>query len=201
MNTIDELFFASWLANRDAERFATRLERLDFLAVASGSFGELRSFPAGPIGLPALMEAKWSFVNGQFLATVCLVLLVVEHLLSGQLREDGSDASELDFPALLGTAQSARVLTPERAEALLRLREHRNQYVHASPRFTGGALHRLEREGTSLDTSFEADAKTALTTLFGMLQGPPFKNEEPVKSVSAAARPCPPRRRRRECLP
>src|SRR5437899_2629054 len=76
------------LQQADALTLTERVHRfLRFEGIEGPVRNHLHHLPAGPYGVPALMEAREAFINGHYLATVCLCHLVLEHLIVGYLRE------------------------------------------------------------------------------------------------------------------
>ena len=168
-----------WLTVEDASSRAARSARLEFVIQAYGSPRHML-IPGGFVPFRALEEAKWCFVNGQFLACVLLCQLMLEHLLAGQYELMGNDrAKEEGFKRLCDRALADRLISESEHTTFSVLRRLRNPYTH--PRNMDDS-ERLERrmmtQHRPMEEILEDDARHALAAAFRITQRYPFGFEQ-----------------------
>lgn len=161
----------------------TRAERASRYSIFLSEFGP----PADMLlfgGLPALLaihELQRTFISGNYLATILLAQVFVEHSLAGSYRMAGrDDIVEAGLGTLIDQALNDEGLSPEVAGRLHDLRTMRNPYTHphagAPPR---SYMARLRDRGPEPFAMAEADAMEAVQIVVDYLRhgspdwGPP----------------------------
>ena len=167
--------YLEWLVAEDEASREARLERLRWLVE---TFGEPRHllFRGGPISYRAFEEARLCFLNGQFIATTLLSQVVLEHMLAALFHSaERDDLKGSGFKRLVDEAVKERIITSEEHAAFDRIRQRRNPVVHyRDPMNQESIIYRAIREDTTIRQVLEDDAKTALSTIFNLLNRYPF---------------------------
>jgi hypothetical protein len=116
-------------------------------------------------------EARRTFVNGDFVATILLASAFIEHRLSSHLRSKGYvKATRQGLAQMIACAREHDFASPFLLDKVDRLRRIRNPFVHLKP-FEGddGLLKRMIRgEAEEPAKLLEQDAKTALSLMYTM---------------------------------
>jgi len=164
-----------WLADEDAATRPSRASRLEFVVRSYGAPRHIL-FPGGCVSFWAFEEAKWSFVNGQFLACVLLCQVMLEHVLAGQYGLAGDDeAKRKGFKRLCDMSLADGRITLAEHNGFDLLRRLRNPYTH--PR-TMDDPERIERramnEQRPAEDILEEDARHALVAALRLTQRYPF---------------------------
>lgn len=158
---------------------ATREERASRLRFIKEEFGP----PVDMVlvgGVPAMFaiqEMTHSFVVGNFMATVLLAQVFVEHSLGGSFILGGDDTTATSgFAKLINESLSRGDLSADLADRLHELRKMRNPYSHPSPGVTPRSyMGRLrEKEVYIPEDLAEQDARFALQVVVDFL-----RNESP----------------------
>jgi len=119
-----------WLKKEDSTCFPDRLERLNWLA-SKLPIAEYWIFPGGLISKYSFEEARYSFVYGQYLATVVLGLSYIERTLAALFYGAGRDELErASLAVLLQEARNLGWLDEKEFDNLQRAREIRNPITH-----------------------------------------------------------------------
>lgn len=167
--------FKDWLEAEDQARFHGRLGRLKF---AVEQYGEPRHqlMTGGMIGYRAFEEARWCFVNGQFIACVVLTQMVLEHMLAGLFRIAGrDDIADAGFRRLLEEAQTESFISSVEFDKFEGLRKLRNPYSHSRRPLADDSIEmRMLKANAPYEEIVENDASEALQMLFSILQRKPF---------------------------
>lgn len=167
--------YLEWLVGEDEASREARLERLRWLVE---TFGEPRHllFRGGPISYRAFEEARLCFLHGQFIATTLLSQVVLEHMLAGLFHSAGrDDLKGSGFKRLMKEAVKERIISAEEHDAFERIRQRRNPVVHyRDPMNQENIMYRAMREDTTIRQVLEDDARTALYTIFNLLNRHPF---------------------------
>jgi len=166
---------SKWIEEEDV---ASRPLRLSRLALIANEYGPPRHLliPGGFVPAQAFEEARWCYVNGQFIGCVLLCQVVLEHILAGQFYLMGKDRiAESGFRDLCAEAEKERFISAEERMLFDSLRMKRNPYVH--PRGMDRA-DRIERrmmvEDSDMDEILIKDARLAIGTVFRLLKRYPF---------------------------
>jgi hypothetical protein len=167
-----------------------RIERYRFIWEEFGPPADML-LTAGFPGSFALHELKRSYLYGNFMATVLLAQIFVEHTLSGAyVLSEKQNAIRKGFAALIDAACDGGVISSELAAAFHRLRSMRNTNTH----FTIG-----DGEGTYMGRFLESkcrdpdefalkDAEFAIRTVNDFLRYcSPNWNPEKVKWIEEDA--------------
>ena len=125
---------AHWLEQDDAGSRPHRAQRakqvLDSIAFPESGF----LFFGGMEASQSFTEARLAYVNGLYLATVLLVLVIVEQELAGTLYAAGVEkAKKLRLEDLPSMSFEERFITQGEHELLNELREIRNAHSHYRP--------------------------------------------------------------------
>jgi hypothetical protein len=176
----DETDLTQHLMRDLADGLPGKLARSRRLVELSGLLGEGGTFMhGGETPWVAFEEARWSFIHGNYIATVQLCQGVVEHVLAALLHGAllSSDLPpRITFSATIQRCLESGILDASNAAALRTLSELRNPLAHF--RNLDDETH-LSRRMLSLDTpSMEilaADADTAIETVHRVLGLPQFR--------------------------
>ncbi|MBU1260517.1 MAG: hypothetical protein KJ757_01560 [Planctomycetes bacterium] len=163
---------------------ATRTVRAKRLQFIQEEFGP----PANMVligGIPAMFalhEMTHSFVVGDFMTTILLAQVFIEHTLGGSFIMAGDDDTATGgFAKLIKECVSDASITSVLAEKLDELRRMRNPYTHPNPGVTPRShMGRImEQEIYNPEELAEKDARTALRTVVDFLRnGCPNWNPE-----------------------
>jgi hypothetical protein len=151
----------------DARTVSERTERLRFLRSI---------FPRGAGFLMPLetslvfSEAKMTFINGEFIATVLLASAFIEHRLGAYLEGKGfRKESKGGLAAIVACARDEGLVDYHLLAKTERLQKIRNPFVHLKPHTHAYNLGRRAMANTrNLATVMEADAKDALSIMYAM---------------------------------
>jgi hypothetical protein len=157
------------LANWNENTFSQRVERLRYLD---------RIYPPGYGMMSVAMyylfdEAKFTFVNGQFVATILLTQSMIEQWLDGVLKEKGIKTKKPNpgLKEILEKVESHKLLHPFIIEKVDRLRQIRNPFVHYRPMDDPDNLDlRSFNQNTNMNALLEKDAKEALALMYEIIQ-------------------------------
>lgn len=158
---------------RDAEE-KIRPERLARLRFIQEEFGPPADMLlTGGIGaMFAINELKWSFVYGNFMATIFLCQTFAEHSLAGPFALGGDDEHvERGMKHLIDESLKRKAISSDLAARLNELREMRNPYTH--PRILQkkqSLLDRVVKTKKEPWSMAEADAKTAIQIVVDFLR-------------------------------
>jgi hypothetical protein len=146
----------------ETETAEYRVERYRFLWAEFGPPADMLLVGGIP-AMFALDELKRSYAYGNFMATVLLAQIFVEHSLGGGFGLAGQDdVAEKGFGGLIGAALDGRI-TPELATTLHRLRKMRNPYTHYIPGAgTRSYMGRIREMFMSPEDLVVEDAKFAI---------------------------------------
>ena len=167
----DQIDLAAWLQTEDDATRSYRLERLGFLVNEFGSVGAgPMCFHGGELSKRCFEEARWSWVNGQFIACTiicqCFVEISLRSLLSARGLNVGASDYWLERTGMYELTKKARkigLLTEDEVSALNRLRKNRIQYIHARPIFSKNHfMRRVLSTGETPEDTCEHDAQEAI---------------------------------------
>jgi len=164
-----------WLSVEDDASRSSRSARLEFVVQASGPPSNML-IPGGFVPARALVEAKWSYINGQFLACIMLCQAMLEHVLAGQFTLMGKDALiKKGFERLCDEALADHLISPSEHRAFSNLRLLRNPYVHPKRMNDPTRLERrMMTEKRSQEEIVEDDARRALLAVLRLMDRYPF---------------------------
>lgn len=158
------------------EDLPKRVAKFKLLTALTNDFGGTMLFGGHPSSL-AYGEARSSFVNGNYVATIMLCQSLMEHLLAAYLH--GTLMLELKakqkFGETLKECQSRGLLCDGDVHDLQRLGQLRNPLAHY--RNINDADHLDRRAMTTEEQPFEiceADAEFAIRTVIRLLGKPQF---------------------------
>ncbi len=155
-----------------------RITRLRYLGDQARTLGSSGTMMMG--GSPtynALAEARSSFINGNFAATVILCQAMAENLLGGVLGLDGSEVpNRIQFTETLKRCQEKGYLNPQVIAQLRKLGELRNPLSHY--RSIADPSH-VDRRSMDQDSHYldilENDAFFAIALIMRLLSQKPFR--------------------------
>lgn len=134
LSDLDDLDFARLLLadmHDDLHGKVSRFRQLEDLMSAIGSRRSM--IPGGEVAYTAWVEARSSFVHGNFLATVLLAQALAEQMLAAMLTL-GIDAEpippKIDFRKTLKRCRARDMISQRDADDLERLMEMRNPLSH-----------------------------------------------------------------------
>lgn len=156
-----------------------RLIRLRFLMDVGATLGSQGTMIFGgyPAGL-AYGEARSSFVNGNFLATVVLCQSLAEHLLAALLNAALPDSvpNKVQFRDTLKKCKEHGLLTDQDIADLTRLSELRNPVTHFRHLDdTSHVARRAINADEPVNTLLEGDAYFAIALAVRILAKAPFR--------------------------
>ena len=125
-----------WLAAEDGARAATRLRRLSYVAREYGPPIAIQVYH-GDLAQSFFEEARWAFVNGQFISTVLLCQCFIEASLRSVFGAGGVSGFGVEdewiekagFFELVEKAREHEILGAELAEECHAVRKMRVEYV------------------------------------------------------------------------
>jgi hypothetical protein len=156
-----------------------RLSRVRFLMDVGSTLGSHGTMIFG--GEPAAQayaEARSSFVNGNFLATVVLCQSLAEHLLAAFLHSAllHSVPQKVQFRDTLKACKEHGLLMDQDIADLTRLSELRNPVTHFRHLDdTSHVLRRAISSGEPVNTLLEGDAYFAISLVVRILAKAPFR--------------------------
>jgi hypothetical protein len=119
-----------WLAREDERCRSDRIARLDWLASQMPQ-AEYLSFRAGLVSKHLFEEARYSFVYGQFLASILLGFAFIEITLAAWFYTAGrNDLERAPVSRLLSEAKDAAWLTDDEYNRIEDIRCKRNPITH-----------------------------------------------------------------------
>lgn len=167
---------AEILCSADSETLAERAQRLAWLE-RNGQPASGRLLPGGFGAATAFWEAGACFVAGQFLATILLTQVCLEHLLAGLLAmlPDDGKTRKLSAQDLFKRALEEEFISQAEFELFDRLRRSRNPHAHPRSMDDPQALpRRIIDTQTPADEIYKEDAEEAIKALKDLLDRPPF---------------------------
>lgn len=116
-------------------------------------------------------EARRTFVNGDFVATILLAAAFIEHRLASHLRSKGYvKAARQGLAQMIACARQHDFASPFLLDKVDRLRRIRSPFVHLKPfEHDDGLLERMIRGAVEEPARLlEKDAKAALSLMYTM---------------------------------
>lgn len=155
----------------------SRFRQLADLSMHLGSAGTMLT--GGETTHAAWVEARSSFVHGNYVATVMLCQGLAEHMLGSHLalRIDAAQLpARMAFKEILSRCRSEGVIGPEDADRLRRLMALRNPLSHFRGLEDPTNLSRRALDtGESAQSHLFADASFAIATAIRILSLPEFR--------------------------
>lgn len=154
-----------------------RVARFRYIADIGKSMGKGGTMIfGGQAASNAYLEARSSFVNGNFIATVILCQSLIENLLAAFLYASSEILPEkIKFVETLRRSKEKGILSDEDARELKRLIELRNPLMHFRDVNDDGNLTRRSiAENVSADEILERDAYFAIGVAIKILSKKPF---------------------------
>lgn len=161
---------AIWLDKEDRSERNRRIKRLQWLAEIMPS-REYLLYPGGWMSMHLLEEARYSFVYGQYLATIVLGMAYIERTLAAFIYGAGrSDLERAAISVLLREGVEEGWLTPEEYTALDHARTLRNPVAHFRAPLTEDTIeHRSLMLGEQPYSVLEQDARNVIQAAFHIL--------------------------------
>ena len=157
-----------WVKQEEEVKREGRIERLRWLVDNTPSTQHGFLFHGGEMAARLSEEARYCFVEAQYLATTILCVSFVEHHLSGMIYGAGDDDAE-DFTAYnaIQKAKERGLISDDEASTLHDARIVRNPIAHFQAPSTEDILSkRAIEKGVSTQQIIEEDAKDALHAMF-----------------------------------
>jgi len=151
---------------------AERTERIQFIQKEFGSPTDMLLVGGTP-AMFALREMQNSFVVGNFMATILLSQVFIEHSLGGSFMMMGDDDTATGGLAkLIDKSLLDCTITSELAEKLHKLRKMRNPYTHPNPGVTDRSyMGRMAKKKIfNSEQLAEEDARIALQTVVDFIR-------------------------------
>jgi len=148
------------LSQSDAIRRDARADRIEWLSLHIN----IPSFIAGRAEtLQLVEEARDTFVDGHFAATLMIAMAVIEHCVVEHLQIRRLIGASPSFSTALNRASENRLFPPDWIERATRLSQRRNPYAHLKDEDHPHALGaRIQSENRHPRSIMEGDAKDAL---------------------------------------
>ena len=169
--------YREWLVAEDAARMRGRIGRLRFLVKEYGPANGVQLFH-GELAVRFFEEARWCFVNGQYIACVLLCQCFLENSLRSLLAVAGHSYGVCDkwleragFYELIEKACECGIIDGKDARNFHRVREMRVEYVHARPAFSNRRIAcRIIKENKDVVKLAEQDARRAVKVMLEINQ-------------------------------
>lgn len=164
--------FEEWIIQNHEMKWNARIERLMWLQEHTPQFEHGFLFRGGQMGLQLWEEARYCFVEGQYLATTILSLSFIEYQLSGIMYGAGVDEAE-DYTAFktIDKAYKMQLITSEERDLLHKVRKRRNPIAHfQSPLDEYTLSRRAVSENSQPEKILEGDAEDALMAVFSVIK-------------------------------
>jgi len=152
----------------DENSRSARAARIDWASSLYQSTGLV----AGKIVPLSLMEeARVSFVNGQFMASVLCATSVVEHLLVDELVARGLHNGKPTLGTSIGAARSAQIFPAEMLNRMEELNNLRNPIAHhRDPLDASTLVSRFLSHKVHPNTLMERDSRFALEVMYDLFR-------------------------------
>lgn len=152
-----------------------RYRQLIDMSAALGENGTM--FPGGTASFYAWVEARSSFVSGNFIATILLCQATAENVLAGMLHAFHEDVPpKVQFSYTLTRCEALGIVENSQIEGLKKLASLRNPLSHFRSVSDGQNLTRRAMAGDELAEDILAhDAHFAMTTVVSLLSSSPFR--------------------------
>jgi hypothetical protein len=159
-----------WLTNEEMICRADRVTRLDWLATITPN-AEYLTFPGGLTAKYLFDETRYSFVYGQFLASILLGFAFIEMTLAAWFHMSGrDDLDRVNVSKLLSEAKMAGWLTEEEHSRIEAIRRVRNPAVHfRAPLAEDSIEYRAFSEHEHTYSVIEKDARAVVAAVMHML--------------------------------
>lgn len=172
--TVDRDYIHSWLNDEDYKTLIARTDRLFSIATLIEESDEGLLFHGGVLTHRAFEEARWCWVNGQFIACTILCQCFVENSLRSMFGARGYSSGESDqwithssMKELIEKSVEIDLIDQDLAVRLNQLRKMRNPYIHTRPVFSDGHfMKRVVDLGEMPETLCEEDARQAIIIMF-----------------------------------
>jgi len=171
-----------WLLNENETSLQGRLMRLDYIVREYGIEDGIQVFPGGLLSKRHFEEARWNFVNGQFIGCVLLCQCFLESSLRGLIILLGSKSGvdeewieKVGFYELIIHSLQMRIISEKQAAEFHWIRITRSKYVHPKPVYSKKSfMVRVLNEKLSSEAIFYKDAKRAIKIVLQLIKNPPF---------------------------
>ena len=159
-----------WLSQEDTACRDDRLIRLRWLS-ENAPMSKYWAFPGGLISKYLFEETRYSYVYGQFLATIVLGLSYIEHTLAGLFFASGrNDLKRASITSLLKEALDYNWITQEEFNNLDHARKIRNPITHfREPGNEKTVEYRAIMESELPYKIIEEDAQQVMVTVLNLL--------------------------------
>lgn len=159
-----------WLTREDESCRSDRIARLDWLACRMPE-AEYLTFPAGLTSKHLFEEARYSFVYGQFLASILLGFAFIEMTLAAWFYMAGrNDLERATVSKLLSEAKDAGWLTEDEYRRIEDIRCKRNPVTHFRAPLSENSIEcRALNANDHPYAVIEQDARDVMTTVMHIL--------------------------------
>ena len=163
------------LRKTDNESFEDRLHRLKYL---NKIFPHDLFLGADQETIYILSEAKMTFINGEYIATILLTIAFIERLMQSHYESIGlGKIAKRGLKAMIAHANKNELLHPYLLEKFDLLRKKRNPLTHLKPFEHEHNLSQRIINGIKNDEQYvnpilmlEEDAKEAITLMYALLK-------------------------------
>lgn len=141
-----------------------RVERIEWLSLHSPTFPTVMGRAET---LQLLREARESFVNGHFVASLVVALAFIEHSLVEELQLLKLTQGSPSFSDALSIAETEKIFPPDWLARARRLSLRRNSYAHLKQEAHSHTLGaRIRQEKQHPNAIMETDAKDAIDLMY-----------------------------------
>ncbi|HOX41185.1 MAG TPA: HEPN domain-containing protein [bacterium] len=155
---------ATGLRAHDHRTFKKRLERVENLKKVMPDAAYLMSFESHCV----FTEAKNTFINGEFVASILLANAFIEHWLQVHLESKGFEVeSKKGLKQILGFIKKNKMLHEYLVEKINNLRLLRNPFAHLKPaNYLHGILNKVSSQQQFPDEVLEKEALKAIELMY-----------------------------------
>lgn len=159
-----------WLSNEDSVCFEDRASRLSWI-VERMPQSEYVTFPGGHVSKFLFEEMRYSFVYGQYLASIAVGFAYIEHTIAALLYASGrDDLARANASKLIEEAHDAGWLSSSEYIEFNDVRVRRNPIVHFRPPLTSETIPlRTIKENDLPYSIIEKDARKVIVAAMGLL--------------------------------
>ena len=155
-----------FLDHYSADTLVSRAIRLEYITSAHSGFSFMFSVSMGYL----LNEARSTYVNGEYAATILIAQSFIEHWLMPRAYDSaGPRATRWGLAAMVRHFRETGRIPEFLLDQIDRLRALRNPFVHASPRGEHAIEWRSLRNDRPIDYVMHRDARNALGLMYAVV--------------------------------